>query len=151
MITLSSAIKQTLLCITICIGLFASSAALAVEYGTFTVSKVISVYDGDTFRVDIDELSPIAGKNIPIRVNGVDTPEIQGKCDSEKELAIEVRDYVAGLLDNADEILLVNTERGKYFRILAVVMIDGVNLAELLIDNGLGYAYEGDTKKSWCE
>jgi len=131
--------------------LLSISSLAGVSYGTFTVSKVISVYDGDTFRVDIDELSPIAGKNIPIRVNGVDTPEIQGKCDSEKELAIEVRDYVAGLLDNADEILLVNTERGKYFRILAVVMIDGVNLAELLIDNGLGYAYEGDTKKSWCE
>jgi len=131
--------------------LLSISSLAGVSYGTFTVSKVISIYDGDTFRVDIDELSPIAGKNIPIRVNGVDTPEIQGKCDSEKELAIEVRDYVAGLLDNADEILLVNTERGKYFRILAVVMIDGVNLAELLIDNGLGYAYEGDTKKSWCE
>ena len=27
------------------------------------------------------------GKNIPIRVNGVDTPEIRGKCDYEKNLA----------------------------------------------------------------
>ena len=144
-------IKQTLLCITACMGLFVSSASLAVQYGTFTVSKVISVYDGDTFRVDIDELSPIAGKNISIRVNGVDTPEIRGKCESEKELAIEARDYVAELLEGADEILLVDTERGKYFRILAVVMIDGVNLTKLLIDNGLGYAYTGGTKKSWCE
>ena len=38
------------------------------QYGTVTVSKVISVYDGDTFRVNIDSLPPIAGKNIPIRV-----------------------------------------------------------------------------------
>ena len=50
----------------------------APQYGTVTVSKVISVYDGDTFRVNIDSLPPIVGKNIPIRVNGVDTPEIQG-------------------------------------------------------------------------
>ena len=140
---------QTILATTLL--LLSLSSFAATQYGTFTVSKVISVYDGDTFRVDIDELSPIAGKNTPIRVNGVDTPEIQGKCDSEKELAIEARDYVAGLLDNADEILLVNSERDKYFRILAIVMIDGVNLAELLIDNGLGYAYTGGTKKSWCE
>jgi len=38
------------------------------QYGTVTVSKVISVYDGDTFRVNIDSLPPIVGKNIPIRV-----------------------------------------------------------------------------------
>ena len=105
------------------------STLAAQQYGTFVVTKVISVYDGDTFRVDIDGLSPIVGKNIPIRVNGVDTPEIQGSCDSEKEVVIQARDYVAELLSNADEILLVNIERGKYFRILAVVMIDGVNLS----------------------
>ena len=142
--TLQTILATTLLLLSI-------SSLAGVSYGTFTVSKVISVYDGDTFRVDIDELSPITCKNISIRVNGVDTPEIRGKCDSEKELAIEARDYVAELLDNADEILLVSTERGKYFRILAVVMIDGINLAELLIDNGFGYVYEGDTKKSWCD
>ena len=140
---------HTILATTLLLLSFSSQAG--VSYGTFTVSQVISVYDGDTFRVDIDELSPIAGKNIPIRVNGVDTPEIRGECDSEKELAIEARDYVAGLLESADEILLVNIERGKYFRILAVVMIDGVNLTELLIDKGLGYAYTGGTKKSWCD
>jgi hypothetical protein len=39
----------------------------------------------------------------------------------------------------------------KVYDDIAVVMIDGVNLAELLIDNGLGYAYTGGTKKSWCE
>ena len=44
----------------------------ATEYGTATVSKVISVYDGDTFRVDVDSLPPIVGKNIPIRLKGVD-------------------------------------------------------------------------------
>jgi endonuclease YncB( thermonuclease family) len=63
-------------------------AQAAPQYGTVTVSKVISVYDGDTFRVDIDSLPPIVGKNIPIRVNGVDTPEIRGKCQYEKNLAL---------------------------------------------------------------
>ena len=41
------------------------------QYGTVTVSKVISVYDGDTFRVNIDSLPPIVGKNIRIRVNSI--------------------------------------------------------------------------------
>ena len=48
-----------------------SSIKAAPQYGTVTVSKVISVYDGDTFRVNIDSLPPIVGKNIAIRVNGV--------------------------------------------------------------------------------
>ena len=59
------------------------------QYGSVIVTKVISVYDGDTFRVDIDSLSPIVGKNIPVRLEGVDTPEINGKCQYEKDLAIE--------------------------------------------------------------
>ena len=72
------------------------SAQAAPQYGTVTVSKVISVYDGDTFRVNIDSLPPIVGKNIAIRVNGVDTPEIRGKCQYEKDLALEARDFVRG-------------------------------------------------------
>ena len=44
------------------------SVQAAPEYGTVIVSRVISVYDGDTFRVDIDSLPPIVGKNIPIRL-----------------------------------------------------------------------------------
>ena len=84
----------------------------APQYGTVTVSKVISVYDGDTFRVNIDSLPPIVGKNIAIRVNGVDTPEIRGKCQYEKDLALEARDFVRGKLANAKEIKLTNFYRG---------------------------------------
>jgi hypothetical protein len=29
-------------------------------------------------------------------------------------------------------------------------MVDGINLSDLLIANGLGHAYEGGTKQSWC-
>ena len=99
------------------------SAQAAPQYGTVTVSKVISVYDGDTFRVNIDSLPPIVGKNIPIRVNGVDTPEIRGKCQYEKDLALEARDFVRAKLANAKEIKLTNLQRGKYFRVVANVVI----------------------------
>ena len=92
--------------------LIVSSINAAPQYGTVTVSKVISVYDGDTFRVNIDSLPPIVGKNIAIRVNGVDTPEIRGKCQYEKDLALEARDFVRGKLANAKEIKLTNFYRG---------------------------------------
>jgi endonuclease YncB( thermonuclease family) len=121
------------------------------QYGTVTVSKVISVYDGDTFRVNIDSLPPIVGRNIPIRVNGVDTPEIRGKCQYEKDLALEARDFVRAKLANAKEIKLTNLQRGKYFRVVANVLVDGVSLEQELLDNKLAYEYSGGKKLSWCK
>ena len=127
------------------------SAQAAPQYGTVIVSKVISVYDGDTFRVDIASLPPIVGKNIAIRVNGVDTPEIQGKCKYEKNLALEARDFVRSKLANAKEIKLTNLQRGKYFRVVANVLVDGVSLEQELLDNELAYEYSGGKKLSWCK
>ena len=126
------------------------SAQAAPEYGTVTVSKVISVYDGDTFRVDIDSLPPIVGKNIPIRLNGVDTPEIQGKCQYEKDLAVKARDFVRNKLANAKEIKLTKLQRGKYFRVVADVIVDGFSLEKELLENKLAYKYTGGKKSSWC-
>ena len=130
---------------------FLLNAQAAPQYGTVTVSKVISVYDGDTFRVNIASLPPIVGKNIAIRVNGVDTPEIRGKCQYEKNLALKARDFVRGKLANAKEIKLTNLQRGKYFRVVANVLVDGVSLEQELLDNKLAYEYSGGKKLSWCE
>ena len=140
--------KKLFLVITLCLGAFVVKAA--TEYGSVTVSKVISVYDGDTFRVNIDSLPPLVGKNIPIRLEGVDTPEIQGKCQYEKDLAIKARDFVRKKLDNAKEIMLNNLKRGKYFRIVADVTVDGVSLEKELLENELAYKYSGGKKSSWC-
>ena len=142
-------IKKKLLLIFICfLGVFSVQAA--PEYGTAIVSKVISVYDGDTFRVDINSLPPIVGKNIPIRLNGVDTPEIRGKCQYEKDLALKARDFVRNKLASAKEIKLTKLQRGKYFRVVADVMIDGVSLEQELLENKLAYKYTGGKKSSWC-
>ena len=140
--------KKLLLYLTLFFGVLWVKAA--PEYGTAIVSKVISVYDGDTFRVDIDSLPPIVGKNIPIRLNGVDTPEIRGKCKYEKDLAIKARDFVRNKLANAKEIKLNNLQRGKYFRVVANVMVDGVSLEQELLENKLAYKYTGGKKSSWC-
>ena len=137
-----------LLLITVLLTTF--SAQAAPQYGTVTVSKVINVYDGDTFRVNIDSLPPIVGKNIPIRVSGVDTPEIRGKCMYEKNLALKARDFVRDKLANAKEIKLTNIQRGKYFRVVANVLVDGVSLEQELLDNELAYHYDGGKKLKWC-
>ena len=148
-VKLNSKMKKLPLYLIFYLGFFSVQAA--PEYGTAIVSKVISVYDGDTFRVDIDSLPPIVGKNIPIRLNGVDTPEIRGKCKYEKDLAVKARDFVRNKLANAKEIKLTKLQRGKYFRVVADVMIDGVSLEQELLDNELAYKYTGGKKSSWCD
>ena len=84
-------------------------------------------------------------------MNGIDTPEIRGKCQYEKDLALKARDFVRNKLADAKEIKLTNLQRGKYFRVVANVLVDGVSLEQELLDNKLAYRYDGGKKLSWCK
>jgi len=55
-------------------------------------AKVIKVYDGDTFTVEAYPWPGLEAK-ASVRVDGVDTPEIRGKCEAEKKKAIEAREW----------------------------------------------------------
>lgn len=115
-------------------------SAAQKTYGDFTVARLISVYDGDTIRVDIANCTePLLCKNIGIRVFGIDTPEIRGKCSHEKHLAKIARNKVREILKDAGTITLKDTKRGKYFRIVARVFADGVEVADLLIEQKLAF------------
>ena len=132
--------------------LFTTHLLCEENYGSVTISELISVYDGDTFKVNIKEYPTILGEKISVRVNGIDTPEIKGKCLQEKELAQKAKKEAVYILKNATVIELRNMQRGKYFRIVADVYADGVSLSEKLIEKKLAVAYDGGTKtKNWCE
>ncbi|HED35283.1 MAG TPA: thermonuclease family protein [Gammaproteobacteria bacterium] len=123
----------------------------AKEYGSVIVSEITSVYDADTFRANIAGYPAIAGVRVPIRVLGVDAPEIRGKCESEKLAARQAKQFTVEHLRSAKVVELRNMQRGKYFRILAAVYIDGENLAHLLIKSGHGRAYDGGKRQGWCD
>ncbi len=120
---------------------------------TFRCVKYVKNYDADTVTFDIPNVHPLIGKSISIRVRHVDTPEIKGKLPCEKEAARNAKKLVENLLKNAKQIDLKNVDRDKYFRILADVQIDGVNLKDYLLKNNLAYKYEGGTKEKmdWCK
>ena len=117
----------------------------------FTVTRLISVYDGDTIRVDINGCHKLLCKNIAIRIRGIDTPEIKGKCSSEKSKAIKARDTLRKLLYKSEQIQLKNMSRGKYFRIVADVYADGLDVGQELLSQNLARKYHGKRKKSWCK
>ena len=119
---------------------------------TNTPAKPVTrVYDGDTITVDVAGWLAIVGRAIGIRVRGVDTPELRAKCSQEKLGAIEARDYVRQLMADADVIELERINRGKYFRVVADVIVDGENLADLLIQAELGRPYDGGSRQGWCD
>ncbi len=134
-----------------CFLILLAPQALANDYGSIVISRVTNVYDGDTFRVDIDQWPPLIGKNAPIRINNIDTPELRAKCPYEKQLALLAKKFTQDKLQHANVIELKNLNRGKYFRITADVFIDGESLAEELLTAGFAKVYSGKTKKqSWC-
>jgi endonuclease YncB( thermonuclease family) len=119
-----------------------------------TGGRVIKVYDGDT--ITIAAKLPI--KNSPIyrfsiRLNGIDTPEIKGSSQEEKQLAHEAQEFVSKLILNK-YIRLENIQNEKYGRILADVYIGNIHLNELLVNERFALHYNGGTKTkpaSWLK
>ena len=127
------------------------SAQSTNQPSDYLVCGLMLVYKEDTFRANINELPDIVGKNIAIRILGIDTPEIKGKCKKEKTLAIKARDFARKALFNAEVVIVKNLKRDKYFRLLADVYFDNTNLASALLENGLAVSYSGKKKSSWCK
>jgi micrococcal nuclease len=123
---------------------------------TFPVKggKVIKVYDGDTITIAAKlpyKESPLY--RLPVRLNGIDTPEIKGKdiSNEEKEAAKLARDFVANLVFGK-YVRLENVQNEKYGRILADVYINDIHLNDLLIRERYAVKYDGGTKNkpsSW--
>ena len=128
------------------------SYSFAKSFGDYQGAVYVRNYDGDTIRFDLPGYPPIAGDDIRVRVNGIDTPEIKGECEQEKYDAQQAKEMVADILKDAEQIVLRNMERGKYFRIAADVIVDGESLGDMLIEAGMAVRYDGGKKnKNWCE
>ena len=108
--------------------------------------SVVSVYDGDTFKINLNCSLAVYCEKMPVRVLGVDCPEIKGKTEREKKLARQAKAFTKDFLANGP-ISLTDCSRDKYFRLLCKVTNgQGQNLADELIKRDLGYPYGGGKK-----
>ena len=82
-------------------------------------------------------------------MNGIDTPEMRDKRPEIKALAQKAKRFTKVNLKGGETVMLKNMQRGKYFRIVADVYIDGKNLAESPIAAGLAKPYDGGKKPEW--
>ncbi len=111
----------------------------------FNKVELASVYDGDTIRVHLACKYGVFCKTIPIRVRGVDCPEIKGGSAETKALAKEAKAFTKNFLKGG-KILLRNCGRDKYFRLLCDVKVNGKNLGQELLKAGHAVPYDGGTK-----
>lgn len=117
--------------------------------------ELVSIYDGDTVRVNIDLgfghiWKGDDGKGVKLRLYGINTPELRG---DEKEEGLKSKEALVELLKDKDLILKTHKDStGKYGRYLATLYIpivtekethDGfeysttyLNVNDWLVENG---------------
>lgn len=121
------------------------AAQQEVKPQNFNKVSLASVYDGDTFKVYLACRYSIFCKAIPVRVRGVDCPEMRGGTEESKKAAKAAKSFTKNFLKNG-KILLRNCGRDKYFRLLCDVKVNGTDLGTSLIEAGHAIPYNGGTK-----
>jgi endonuclease YncB( thermonuclease family) len=114
---------------------------------------VLAVIDGDSIKVDMAGL-PAELAPIEVRVRGVDTPETgsRAKCDSERQWGDDATAYTEALVLRSGTVIFRDPEWDKFGgRVLATVLINGQDLAKLLIGAGKGKSYDGGERAGWCD
>ena len=111
--------------------------------------ELVEVIDGDTFRARV-EIWLGQSVTVKVRLKGVDTPEMNGKCPAEKKLAQKAKAFAENWLKK-NQVQLVNVHYGTYAgRVLATAQIKkGDSLSAALLAENLAKPYRG-RRAQWC-
>lgn len=113
-------------------------------------ARLNRIIDGDSIVLDIDLGFDTWINNQHIRIYGIDAPESRTRDLDEKARGLMATDHISSLLAPGD-ILTINTYKdkgGKFGRILArVTNVDGIDIAESLLENNLAVQYYGQSKE----
>ena len=103
----------------------------------------------------------VAGVSEPmiIRLAGFNTPETRNAgCDHERVAGLTAKHRLQELLTNANNVKLVlrlNSAgapvREKYRRQIALLLIDGTDVADILISEGHAEPYDVGVRRNWCD
>lgn len=113
------------------------------------LATVLAVTDGDTFKGGI-----WVWKNVQvvtaIRIKGIDTPELKGKCEAEIAAAQKAKARLTAIVAGQD-VTVENVTNDKYgSRVDAIVRVKGKSVGDMLVSEGLARPYEGGKRAGWC-
>lgn len=102
-------------------------------------AKIVSVYDGDTVTVDIDLGFRFSARSLKIRMYGINAPEIKGPTNAQ---GIAARNALREQILGKDVILhTIKDTQEKYGRWLGIIVVDGRNINDWMVDNGFAQPF----------
>ena len=113
-------------------------------------AEVLRVLDGDTFEARV-KIWPGMEITTRVRLRGIDAPEMNARCDSEREKAEAARDALVRLL-NEGSVGISRIGQDKYDgRVDAdVSTARTADVSAVLAERGLARRYAGGKRESWC-
>ncbi|MBC8158496.1 MAG: thermonuclease family protein [Alphaproteobacteria bacterium] len=114
-------------------------------------ARVVRVIDGDTLVVRV-QIWLDQEVETRVRLFGIDTPEIRGKCPEERRMALEARALVEKFGGDG-EVFFRDVTYGKFAqRVVARVSspLTG-DFADALLRSGLARPYDGRRRLPWCK
>jgi micrococcal nuclease len=132
-----------------------SLALCLLSFSAFSADMIMpirGVTDGDTIKSTLKLPCPLC--NVSVRILGIDTPESNylANCPAEKVKGLAAKAFVTKLAENQSTMMARSIKWDKYGgRINAYVEINGVNVGDELIRQGLAKPYTGSgPKPDWC-
>jgi len=120
------------------------------QYGPYR-ADIIRVIDGDTVDVEL-HVYPGQKNSTRLRLAIIDTPELKAKSTCERKLAKEAKEFTTKFLTLGSAKVTI-FGRGRYGRPLAKISINGTDLGEELLKEGLARKYISNKvdRKKWCK
>ena len=109
--------------------------------------NITRIVDGDTVDAEIDLGFDIVYKS-RVRLYGIDTPESRTRDLDEKARGKLASQFLSTNILHADNLVIQTKldKKGKFGRVLGVIVADDVDLNQAMIDNYLAVAYTGQSK-----
>ena len=102
--------------------------------GSSVISRVLSIDTACTLFCDIDAFPPLIGKNIPVRLEGIEIPPA-GPIN--QDVPVFLRQLLMpDASHKAPSIKLNNIRRGTTFCLVADIEVEGKDLAQMLVEKG---------------
>ncbi len=109
--------------------------------------SVLDIIDGDTIRI----AGQAPGSTLSARLVGYDTPEtFEPGCEQERQLGNAATQRLQVILRDAGDINSENQGFDRFSRALLRLKVDGVDLADIMVSEGLAVRYQGGKRINWC-
>ena len=123
------------------------------KQGVVYDAQIVRVNDGDTVVIAAPFLPAPLKPELAVRIFGVDTPEkgFRAQCPAEDARGKAATEFTKNAVASSQQRQVVLYDWDKFGgRVLGDILLNGVSLRSLLIQNGFAREYYGEAKQSWC-